>query len=144
MYEYIFHATVFDNDSIVENIKQFNSKKIIQIYPQLSFTNKIFIKSPFEKSKNFNELIEQTSKNLIEYFKIITKNYNNFSLGLSSGFDSRLTLALLITLNIKPFIYTGGYNTSDVKISQSICKEFGLEFQNYYEDETVEYEKVYL
>ena len=143
MYEYIFHATVFGNDSIIENIKQLNNKKIIQLIPKFKQINKTFIKiyAEFKKYDKFDEIIEHVYKNLNEYFTIISKNYNNFSLGLTSGFDSRLTLALLLNCNIKPIIYTGGNDSIDVDISRKICKKFDLEFKNYYENEDFQYDK---
>ena len=76
------------------------------------------------------------AENLSNYFKIIIENYKEFSLGLSGGFDSRLILSLLLKYDTKPFIYTNGNpNSIDVKISKGICKAFGLEFVNYYEND---------
>jgi asparagine synthase (glutamine-hydrolysing) len=76
------------------------------------------------------------SGNLVDYFKIITDNYNDITLGLSGGLDSRLILALLLKNGIKPFVYTHGRPDShEVNISRSICEAFNLEFRNYHEKE---------
>ncbi len=145
LYEYVFYGATFGSDTIIENIKQLTNKKIIQLIPEFLFRNKEFnhvdVKNNYYK---YEEWIENVSKDLINYFKIITENYNEFSLGLSGGFDSRLILSLLLKCGNKPLIYTNGNpNSAEVRISKSICEAFELDFQNFYENETLEFDKNY-
>ena len=75
---------------------------------------------------------DSTIGDLIKYFKSVINNYDQFSLGLSGGFDSRLLLALMLKCNIKPIIHTNGDSASgDVKIARDICNKFDIEFENY-------------
>ncbi len=137
LYEYVFLGSTFGSDTILENIKLLDNKKIIELDPQLLLTNKNFNKKDDMVAK-FDEVVEIISADLISYFEVITKNYDQFNLGLSGGFDSRLILSLLLKCNIKPDIYTNGNpNSTEVAITRSISKTFGLNFNNFYEKETL-------
>jgi len=134
LYEYIFYGSTFGKDTLVEEVKLLDNKKIYQLKPQLSSFIKIFPKKTPDVLK-FDELVNVISGDLINYFEVITKNYDHFSLGLSGGFDSRLLLSLLLKCNTKPIIYThGNSNSTEVKISGSIAKAYGLEFESYSEN----------
>ena len=55
----------------------------------------------------------------------------NISLTLTGGMDSRLILACLLKLGIKPNCSTyGNPYASDVIYAQTLCKSLGLNFQN--------------
>ena len=136
LYEYIFYGATFGSDCIVKDIKQLSFKKIVQLNPEISLINKEYSIKNEDYNQNFNILIDNVAENLLDYFKTVTQNYQEFTLGLSGGFDSRLILSALLKCDIKPFVCTSGSPGSvDVKISKEICKSFGLEFENFYENE---------
>jgi asparagine synthase (glutamine-hydrolysing) len=144
LYEYIFYGATYGNDTLINEVKILDNKKIHQLIPQFTSFNKSFPKKVPDKLK-FNELIDVISTDLINYFGIITKDYDHFSLGLSGGFDSRLLLSLLLNFNVKPIIYVHGMPDSmDVKISCSIAKAFGLEFESYFDPDNKLIDKDFL
>ncbi len=134
LYEYVFYGSTFGEDTLLEEVRLLDNKKIFQVIPQFSSLNKIYPKKKPDLLK-FDELVNVISGDLINYFDVITKNYDHFSLGLSGGFDSRLLLSLLLRCETKPIIYTyGSLNSTEVKISGSIAKGYGLEFESYTEN----------
>jgi len=70
---------------------------------------------------------------ILEIVKESTQNYKNNEIGitLTGGFDSRVILAALLSLGIKPICFTyGNPLNKDIIISKRICKALGLEYMN--------------
>ncbi len=86
---------------------------------------------------NINSKISIDSQELIQQFiqiiknKITESNSTKIGLTLTGGLDSRVLLASLLHLGIKPIcICYGNSNSRDVQIAQEICRKFGLVFYN--------------
>lgn len=70
---------------------------------------------------------------ILEIVKEATQNCKNNDIGitLTGGFDSRVILAALLYLGIKPICFTyGNPLNKDIIISKRICKTLGLEYMN--------------
>jgi len=93
----------------------------IYSYKQTDYANSI---------RSFNQAVEEQINRLDEYMDQIKKTIyaNGVRLGLSSGFDSRLLLALLLRHGIEPECYTNWeYGVSkDYIISNDISKKMGF------------------
>jgi hypothetical protein len=86
---------------------------------------------------NINSKISIDSEELNQQFiqiiknKITESNSINIGLTLTGGLDSRVLLATLLNLGIKPIcICYGNSNSRDVQIAQEICRKFDLVFFN--------------
>ena len=145
IYEYILFGSTYGEDTTIKGIRRLDNKRIFQFFPELSFIDKTIHLNNNNNNLKFDELVDNISLDLIDYFDAVTKNFQKFSLGLSGGFDSRLILSLLLNFNIKPYIYVNGLKDSlEVNISRSISQFYELEFENYVENENLLLEKISL
>lgn len=104
------------------DVSELDSYKIAFSKQLLSNTNsKISI-----DSQELNQQLIQIIKN-----KITESNSTKIGLTLTGGLDSRVLLAILLHLGIKPICICYGNSTSrDVQIAREICSRFGLVFYN--------------
>ena len=144
LYEYILYGSSYGEDTIIKDILRLDNKRIFKIIPKIDFVNKtIHLNDNLESNLKFNELVDNISLDLLDYFDAVTKNYQKFSLGLSGGFDSRLILSSSLNFNKKPIIYVNGPKESlEVNISRSISQFYNLEFENYFENENLPWQKL--
>ncbi|HEY97623.1 MAG TPA: hypothetical protein G4O16_05520 [Dehalococcoidia bacterium] len=107
LYEYSLYGSFFGIQSLIKEIDLVDSRNIWQLYPEVSAIPRIPEVAQLD-SRNFDEMVAKVSENLLDYFSIIKENFgDNVCLGLSAGWDSRLVLALLKKVGVKPlYLYT--------------------------------------
>ena len=145
IYEYILFGSTYGEDTVIKSIRRLDNKRIFQFLPKISFIDKTIHLNELNNSPKFDDLVDNVSHDLLDYFDTVTKNFQKFSLGLSGGFDSRLILSLLLNYNKKPYIYVNGHKDSlEVNISRKISQFYELEFEDYIENENQSLEKISL
>lgn len=86
---------------------------------------------------NLHEPISVSEKEIGNEILVIIKERtrnihdNEIGLTLTGGFDSRVILAALLHLGIKPVCFTyGNEKNRDIEIAKAICEKFGLTYYN--------------
>jgi len=93
------------------------------------FTDKLWENLQQPISVTENEIGEE----ILSILKEKTKNIDNDEIGLTltGGFDSRVILAALLYLGIKPVCFTyGNEKNRDIQIAKIICEKLGLTYYN--------------
>jgi len=93
------------------------------------FTDKLWenLQNPISLSEN------DLGKEILEIIKRNTLKFSNDEIGLTltGGFDSRVILAALLHLGIKPVCFTyGNEKNRDIQIAKFICQKLGLTYYN--------------
>jgi len=127
-YEYIFDGAVYGGKTMVKEIEIIDANNILQLSSTLST---IPVSLSFLKRydfKSFNKSVEECAGQLIDYYTIIKENYgDSVCSALTAGMDTRLMLACMRNVDIKPYLYIyGSENNTDVKIAKMIAKGEGL------------------
>ncbi|WP_028471276.1 hypothetical protein [Neptunomonas japonica] len=134
-YEYVINGAVFGNKSLLKGISTLPANSILKITGQK--TQNLQLKSPVLDNDNCaaNMTLDQVAsyhcKQLDSAFEPIANAYgDNIKLSFSGGFDSRLSLAMLMQHGVKPklFVY-GNDNDEDVVIAQTVAKAESLELE---------------
>ena len=131
LYEYIIGGASYGIQTLIKEIDFLDGRTIWQISPELSAIPKIPSVISLDKNTVFDEMVREVAKNLVDYFHIIKENFeNSVSLGLSGGYDSRLMLALLKNVGIKPlylYVYDDSRQPTCVATAKAIAEGEGLE-----------------
>ena len=93
------------------------------------FTDKLWKNLQQPISVTENEIGEE----ILSILKEKTKNIDHDEIGLTltGGFDSRVILAALLHLGIKPVCFTyGNEKNRDIQIAKIICEKLGLTYYN--------------
>ena len=93
------------------------------------FTDNLWdnLQQPISVSEN------EIGEEILSIIEDKTKNVNHQEIGLTltGGFDSRVILAALLHLGIKPVCFTyGNEKNRDIQIARIICKKLGLTYYN--------------
>jgi hypothetical protein len=132
LYEYIFYSMFFGNQTYVKQINLLDSKAIWQLSPAVSPIPKPAIAELPEMATFFDEMIGKVAASLIDYFAALRVNFgDSICAALSGGFDSRLMLAAMRKVGIKPYLYVYGSDDSiDVRISKAVGQGEGLAIEH--------------
>jgi asparagine synthase (glutamine-hydrolysing) len=139
LYEHVINGACFGGRTLIKEIDLLDSKSVWQLSPGLLAIPKPRPEPPYvkrlEKVASFDELVRMFAADLIEYFSILKENFgNNICSALTGGFDTRLMLALMKKVGIKPsylYVYgdennTVGRDAYAVVIAKSIAKAEGI------------------
>jgi hypothetical protein len=127
-YEYMFDGALYDDKTLIREIELVNAKSILQLSPTLTATPKSMnFKSP-DPDSSFDDLVKECAGQLIEYYSYIKANYgDSVCSGLTSGMDTRLMLACMRNVGIKPYLYVyGRQEWLEVKAAKVITAGEGL------------------
>lgn len=96
----------------------------------LRFENGKLHKTTLKKNPKDNAKATTTPEQVIECIRSemsVWATQSNITLSITGGFDSRLLLATLLSLNIQPNLIVSGQKDSfDLKVSHGISQKFGL------------------
>lgn len=134
VYEYVFQGTTYGDRTLFREIRLHAASDALTLGETVSavpvhkpIPNDV-IDAPIE------EHVERNLANLHRYYDAIAACFGDrIDTALSGGYDSRLTLALLQSHGIKPFIHVYGSETdADVQIAKQIAggQGFALEHQD--------------
>jgi len=156
LHEYVISGACFGGKTLINEIELFESKSIWQLSPEVSAISRPPYVKRLDKGLSFNEIVQEFAADLIDYFSILKENFgNSVCSGLSGGIHTRMLLALMKRVGIKPdYLYvfgnennTIGRDAYAVQIAKSIAKGESLplvhidkdKFPRFAEDE---YEKL--
>lgn len=134
-YEYVINGAVFGNKSLIKGISTLPANSILKISNEN--TQHIQLKSPISDNNDcaahmtLDQVANYHCKQLDRVFEPVAKAYSdNIKLSFSGGFDSRLSLAMLMQHGVKPklFVY-GNENDKDVVIARTVAKAENLELE---------------
>jgi asparagine synthase (glutamine-hydrolysing) len=134
-YEYVINGAVFGSKSLLKDISTLPANSILEIEDQKTQT--LQLKSPVLDNDDcavhmtLDQVASYHCKQLDSVFEPLANAYgDNIKLSFSGGFDSRLSLAMLMQHGVKPklFVY-GNDNDEDVVIAQTVAKAESLELE---------------
>lgn len=108
----------------------FHHNVIEVLNEKFHFTDKLW--SNLQQPISVTEI--EISQEILTIIKENTNNINHKEIGLTltGGFDSRVILAALLHLGIKPICFTyGNEKNRDIQIARTICEKLGLTFYNF-------------
>ncbi|CAN0509161.1 unnamed protein product, partial [Laminaria digitata] len=134
VYEYVFQGTTYGDRTLFREIRLHAARDALELgdtvtaVPVHKAIPTDVINAPIE------EHVERNLANLHRYYDAIAACFGDrVDTALSGGYDSRLTLALLQSHGIKPFIHVYGNDSdADVQIAKAISagEGFALEHQD--------------
>lgn len=138
MYEYIFTGSFYGGKTLYNEVKMIDNNFVYYFFPdKIKVDRNLY---PYYKFDNldFSSIVETVSKELLAYFKILKGIFDSdITVALSSGYDTRLMLALMLSNNIYPKLYVSGSDESmDVKIAKIIASNKNLNLKHYKESDT--------
>lgn len=134
VYEYVFQGTTYGDRTLFREIRLHAARDALELGDTVTAV-------PVHKAiptdidnAPIEEHVERNLANLHRYYDAIATCFGDrVDTALSGGYDSRLTLALLQSHGIKPFIHVYGNETdADVQIAKTIAagEGFALEHQD--------------
>jgi len=136
LFEYITSESFYGDKTLIKDIDVIDSNYVWQLSPNQATLPKAKNVKLLDTDCTFQEMIKQVGDNLIEYFTILKSAFgDSISSALSGGFDTRLMVALLRNVGVKPYLFVNGSRHSlDVKIARSIAEGEGLDLNIKYSD----------
>lgn len=126
LYEYISDGASYADETYIKGVNVLDAFSIHQLLPKHHRIDKKY-SPPQIVTKGFDERVEATLGNLVDYFLALKCFGESVCTALSGGYDSRLILALLTKVGIKPFVFVyGGSRSRDVVISKAIGEGEGI------------------
>jgi len=148
LYEYLFNGYFYDENTLFKEIKLLKEGVVHNLLP--SHSTYVF-KPVFDKlnpGMNFRQATKKVTDNLLEYFSLLSSAFSEqIQTAISGGYDSRLILACLLNLGLKPRLYVNGTpNSPDIKCALNIAQGLDLPldviyFYEYYDIIKSDYEK---
>ena len=131
VFEYFSFETTYGNRTVLKEIGLLDPGYIHQL-PERSPTMRKKISLPhFDGSRPFDDQVHDAHALLSDYFAVLAEHFGDRqSIGLTAGYDSRMTLAYLHQAGVRPVVYVhGAADSVDVRIAKSIAKNEGFEIQ---------------
>lgn len=135
----------FSTDSILNGVKRLRGHQVLTINKNIRVLN-YKIQSNNFNSKATKDAVKYISDYLKDTLSVINKYFNNISLCMTGGLDSRIILASFLANNISPTLVYGVSNSfllptlnQDKVIVEKIAKELSLDFKLsnwHHQDET--------
>lgn len=136
IYEYVFQGATYGNETVLEAVRLLDSDKIHHIGGRImaeDWPGRIvprLVKRPMEES------VAVLTRLLGDRYAAIARAFGNrIDTALSGGYDSRLTLALLLEEGVTPHLHVYGRDDDpDVLVAKAVCA--GEELQISHEDKS--------
>lgn len=132
MYEYLLHGFFVGEETLFAGIARLDSRKFWQTLPTFKGSLRTPAYDSLPASLGFEEIVEDVSGKLRDYFQLLSKLFpGNIGSALSGGYDSRHMTALLLSVGESPHLYVyGGASSSDVRVALNIAQGEGLEIEH--------------
>ncbi|WP_293264295.1 hypothetical protein [Neptunomonas sp.] len=134
-YEYVINGAVFGNKSLLKGITTLPANSILEVTSQKTQTiqleSPVLDKDDCASHMTLDQVASYHCEQLDSVFEPTAKAYgDNIKLSFSGGFDSRLSLAMLMRHGVKPKLFVYGNDTDeDVVIAQTVAKAENLELE---------------
>jgi hypothetical protein len=129
VYEYFSFETTYGDKTVLQEIGLLDPGHIHQLLKRTSVKRKKISLPQFDGDRPFKEQVRDVHALLSDYFAVLAEHFGDRqSIGLTGGYDSRMTLAYLRQAGVRPVVYVHGpADSADVRIAQSIAKGEGFD-----------------
>ncbi len=133
-YEYVINGSVFGNKTLLKGVSTLAANSVLKIANNSLETVQLdspIKNSPTPENLNLDQIASFHCSQLDSVFEPLVNAYgDDIKLSFSGGFDSRLSLAMLMRHGIKPSLFVYGEDTDeDVIIARTVCKAENLELE---------------
>jgi asparagine synthase (glutamine-hydrolysing) len=128
LYEYIFLGAPYGERTVFAEVQTADPDRAI-VFDRSGIATRPHARIPFGfDDLSFEEALGINLANLRRYFDTVTRPFGDrVSTAITSGYDSRLILALLRERGVKPYVYVyGTENDLDVQIARRIAEGEGF------------------
>jgi hypothetical protein len=132
VFEYLYFDSVYGHDTVIREVEILHRQSIHQLLPtQSSETKKIRLPA-FDGARPLSDQALDVHESLSAHFSVLANLFGDSqSLGLTGGYDSRMTLAYFRQAGVTPYLYVQGASDSpDVRVAKMIAEGEGLEIQH--------------
>jgi asparagine synthase (glutamine-hydrolysing) len=131
IYEYLTYGMLLDHKTVIEEVDVLDRRQVVKPLDRESSYAKPLHVRKFDGSRPMSDQVEEVHHALEDYFGTVTRHFGDQqSIGLSGGYDSRMTLAYMKNSGADPLVYTHGDEDSmDVKIAKMIAAGEGFALQ---------------
>lgn len=128
IYEYVFQGATYGNETVLDQISLLDSNRIHRLNGSITSENWPGRIIPRIENRPMADHVEAVAGLLKDRYKAITKAFGTrIDTALSGGYDSRLTLALLLDQGVTPHLHVYGRDTDpDVVVAKAVCAGEGL------------------
>jgi len=128
IYEYVFQGATYGNETVLNQISLLDSNRIHRLNGTI--TSEIWPGriEPRIRDRPMAEHVEAVAALLKDRYRALAKAFGTrIDTALSGGYDSRLTLALLLDQGVTPHLHVYGRETDpDVVVAKVVCAGEGL------------------
>lgn len=128
IYEYVFTGATYGNDTVIQEIKLLDCGILVEIgngVHRSQLATEITAKQNGIGDESSVDYQLTTLRKI--YANIVNSFGDKIDTALSGGYDSRLTLALLLEQNIMPKVHVYGRSSDiDVRVASTIDRDMGL------------------
>ncbi|RMF08986.1 MAG: hypothetical protein D6763_08740 [Alphaproteobacteria bacterium] len=128
VYEYVFQGATYGNETVLDRVQLVDSKSIHEIGDRVHSTPWPGGIEPAINQAPLEHHVDTLTELLRErYGAIATAFGDRVDTALSGGYDSRLTLALLLDQGVTPHLHVyGAPDDPDVIVARTVCAGEGL------------------
>lgn len=128
VYEYLTLSFYYGRRSLLKGINRLDRRYVHQLLPHAAAQEKPFGFADCAERGAFEDQVEHLHDLLRRYFECLVDIFGDrVSLGLTSGYDSRMTLAYLRLCGCRPNLYVQGPDDAiDVTVAKQIAAATGL------------------
>jgi len=129
VYEYVFQGATYGNSTVFKEIRLADSGCVYELEAGAKEIPREGRLSAVASSESVDVRVDHNLKQLRDYFQVIGDCFgNNIDTALSGGYDSRLTLALLLERGIDPSLHVYGRESdADVRVARNISRCEGID-----------------
>lgn len=131
IFEYLTYAAHYGERTILKEVRLLDPTILHGFSGVRSEKKKKISIFEIDEESSFTEHVNLAHEALSQYFSVLASIFGDAqSIGLTGGYDSRLTLAHLRRAGVRPIVYVQGERDSiDVRVAKSIAKGEGFDIQ---------------
>ena len=132
LYEYVFQGATYGNETVIDQIRLLDSNRIHRLNGTITAEHWPGGIEPQIENRPMAEHVEAVAALLRDRYKALARAFGTrIDTALSGGYDSRLTLALLLDQGITPHLHVYGRETDpDVVVAKAVCAGEGLKISH--------------
>lgn len=123
LFEFLLHGFFVDKETFFSDVYSIDSRKVWQLQPERKGKSRDVRAEFFENTGSLGEIVRDVGDSLCSYFETLGRAFGGrVGSALSGGYDTRLMLALIRKIGIKPYLHVyGDADSSDVLVAKAIA-----------------------
>ena len=128
----MFTAATYGENTLLAEVRRLDSMRQWRVCPSPRSLPHPWIPGIGTENRPLEELVEETSAALVDYFRRARRCYGDrIASALSGGYDSRLLLALMEQVGMQPYLYVYGKEQDpDVQVAKAVAKSCGYQLEH--------------